>query len=276
MNRFTLPVVVVGTASLLVAQSASAALLYNFDASDGYVTADRPLRNAGGTDYTVGDGRAFSTDAMQPGSGYTGPVFSGGFYMQTNAVNVDIATAVIKNNSNGGDPIQMVLGSTNNASAFNALVLTDVTASVLDATSSVRLRAIRTDAQGVPVASARLVFGSGGSFYASTSTILSLPKSNEAMGDVTLNFAGLDALSFNTYDPTSSLAYGGAASTFDPTTSSWDYVGVLINYTNTGTNRSNLGIQLHQLTVNATPIPEPVSLALLGVGGMLLISRRRR
>ncbi len=258
----------------LFASSADAVVVVDYDAADNPVTSTQPLRLADGTtSFTSGSSRAFSTNAMQPGSGYTGPAFHGGFAIATGGASMDLAQ--VANNSNGGDPIQFSM-SNNANSSLNALVLADVTSSVFDSSSTIVLRAIRNDSQGTFSATIRLVFGVGSTYYASSTTVMTVNANNAGMSTLTLNFAQLDALTFDAYSPGTSLAYvGGSPASFDPTVDAWNSIGVLIRNANSGgSSRNNTGVELHQFTVDA--IPEPASLALLGLGGLLMLGRGRR
>ena len=76
----------------------------------------------------------------------------------------------------------------------------------------------------------------------------------------TLDATALDALTFNSYDPATSLVYTSDPSSFDPFTDSWDAAGVLLDYGFGGNSDRNTAAEFHQLTVDAALIPEPSSL----------------
>lgn len=273
-HRTTTAAVTAGVAMFCLASVTEAAVVFDYDSADGYITSAQPLRNADGTDFTGGTGRLFSTNAMQPASGYTGPAFFGGFRIDSGTTNLNAVNVV--DNSHGGDPIDFSYANGINNARFDAVVFGSVAPSTFDASSSVTIAAIRTSNQGVPTASARLVLGLGANYYAaSTNALDSIGK--DSIASVTLDGTALAALTWQVYDPATDIAYdsGAAVAAFDPFVNSFDSVGVLLKYDYTGgANRNDLGLELHQLTVDA--VPEPASLALMGLGGLLMLGRGRR
>ncbi len=274
--RLTTKILGIAIVAAGLVQPVSAAVLYDYDATNDYVSGDESLRKIDGTAYTGGDaGRAFSTNAMQPISGYTGPAFFGGFEADAGAANFENAN-VDSSGKVGGDPIHFDMPNNNNV-RFDAVVMGSVGLAQFDATSSVTVGAIRTSSQTNATASARLVFGIGSTYYVSTTEVLS-SIGKDSVDSVTLDNTGLDALSFQVYDPGTAIAYdgGAAGAAFDPFVNNFDSVGVLLKYDRqAGSGRNGLGLQLYQLTVDATVIPEPASMALLGLGGLMMFARKR-
>lgn len=260
--RVAMPAMGLAGAMLLSAPDAEAAVVFDYDIANSPASSVQPLRLADGSDFTSGDSRGFSTEAMHPDQDYSGPALFGGFEA-------------------GADPIQVAQTNSNGSIRFsrnqehfslNALIMGDAGTASFDANSEVVVAGKL--AAGFGGANVRLAFGSGGDYYLSDSTIQSWGSTSSS---VTLDAATLQALSFDTYDPSSGLAAGaGSSSPFDPFSDVWDSVGVLINYNYSmaNTSRNNLGVEFEQLTVTA--VPEPASLALVGAGGLLMLVRRRK
>lgn len=261
-------------AAALSVGSASAAIVFDFDASDGYVAGNQALRNADGTNFAGGSGRAFSTNDMHPASGYTGPAFFGGFMVDGGSDGFGSVT--VANNVDSADPILFSPNGGTNNLAYRAVIMGAVgtvsnPAAKFDSSSSVIVGSDRGSFGGGTLS---LVFRSGSDYFISSTSVQTMPTSP---GTVTLDSAALDALSFDTYDPATSLTPSGSASTFDPFVNAWDAVGVHVRFNYNATSiRTNVVSSVHDLTVDATLVPEPASMALIGLGGAMLLGRRRR
>jgi hypothetical protein len=264
MSTKSMSVLAIVTSVLVGVHAAEAAIVFDYDSAQNYATADQPLRMADGSNFTSGSNRAFSIQPLHPVTGYTGPALFGGFVASSGGNLNPIEFAQVGAN----DAIR--ISRSQQHFTVNALFMGDVNTSVFNAESEVIVGGKLTSTFGA--GNVRLVFGSSGTYYASSTTVQTFTSSSAS---VTLNSASLSSLSFNTYDPTTSLAAGGSVSTFNPFVNTWDSVGVLVNFSYTSANltRNNLGFEFEQLTVNA--VPEPASLALLAVGGLVMLTRRR-
>lgn len=249
------------------ATAVQAEVVYSYNATDGYVTTEQPLRLADGTDFTSGSERPFSTNPMQPPMpAYTGPAFFGGF---VNNADDDLTRVEV---DNGGSSDTIDFGVRGNNVGWDAFIIGETTMDVVfDSTSSVVLANNRG---GFGALGVRLVLRDTSGGYFISDTLLQELTSGGVTTD-TFNATALDALTFSSYDPATSLAYVSNPSGFDPFVTSWDAVGVLLDYAFAAAGDRNTGVEFHQLTVDAV-IPEPSSFVLSMLGLACLAMRSRR
>jgi hypothetical protein len=223
-------------------------VVYNYDGfNNSYSTntTNPNLKLANGTsDFTTNSTRAFSTNAMHPGSNYTGPAFYGGYTVDTPSGNgfqyVRIESDQLVNNATG-DLIRFTQNYTTAAINNECLFMGDLSAaSAFDGTSSVTVRIVRD------TGNMRLVLRSGGNYYVSDQSV-ALGNGNNFPAQ-TFNLA---TLTYSLYSPGTDLDYASNPSSYNPFNTAFDAAGVLINRTGTATTNTYLG----QFTVDAEPAP---------------------
>ncbi|MEM6551201.1 MAG: PEP-CTERM sorting domain-containing protein [Planctomycetota bacterium] len=280
--------------ALLTAQHASAALVVNFG-SNAYV--DDPgsgnlnvaLQSSQGVFVDVGSPTTVSPDPSSTAYNGDGPGadnsrFYGGYGLFGGG-NRFLGTSVITANPGSvSDTIRIQAGNSNNGQPNDLVFLQlfdnddflnggDNSFVSLDSTSSFSAAASGNNNSGTR--ELRFVVKQGGSFYVSNDFTYNNPNFNLP------GTQDFDDLSWFEYDPASSLLYTSGTAEFTGTFDDVEALGVYVTAGRPGTGTGAGGLlRLHyrSFSVNATltPIPEPGSLALLGLAGLALLPRRRR
>ncbi len=276
-TKYTVPAL--GLVSLLTAAFLQADVVFSFGLSDSYVTSNQNL--TGGNDVT-----AISGSVISPTSNYTGPAFIGGRDLTggtagTWAINESTGDA----NSNGNhDSISASVNSANGEAQYLFFAFEQdqfesgfSSGNIgLDASSTFTITARRTGGQdsGVETAGLRWVIRENGTYYASELNNGASFSGGIDQPQNTITQTNPTALSWYQYDPESNVALSSEVAA-SPGFSQVDAFGVYyVNTRATGSNFLNLNIT--QLELNATAIPEPGTLSLLLLSGIALALARRR
>jgi hypothetical protein len=264
-----LPVPALGLLALILSPAlAPAAVVFSYDGfNNNYTdTSAVALIDSAGTAYAQGSSatsnRPFSTTPMISSTNYTGPIFFGGFGSDNAGSGLQFAR--LQNNqavSNvTGDLLRFSEAS--GTLDYEVVFMGATTPAVFDGTSSVTMRVNRN------VGEMRLILRSGGNYFISNQAVAM--NNDNLMPQQSFNLA---ALTYSSYNPTADLDYVSSPSTYNPTITAFDAVGLYISRSG-----SNQITYIGAFTVNATPVPEPGAgmLGLLGAAFLAPTLRRRK
>ncbi|RRJ97474.1 PEP-CTERM sorting domain-containing protein [Opitutaceae bacterium TAV4] len=276
---------------------ASADPVFSFGPTQSYVEADTEFaRNSTLTGDSPGPYtylNAFSdTNPLSPTSGYSGPVFYGGYIFTSSSVQGSNPTRLVVNNSstiNNNDALRIYAyrgsgwaGSTLGFASVYLFKQADFVAPYNTGTFSpdgfsVTYRASGPDSAFVPTG--RWVVQIGDTYYVSQATITA---AYNTVSTVSLSGTAFSSTQWAAYNPTTSLNFNQSAAVFSPLDlSSVTGVGIYFEqdaYLGTAaTSGGLLAISAFSVTGTVTPVPEPATLALLfGLIALGAIASKRR
>ncbi|AHF91632.1 hypothetical protein OPIT5_16855 [Opitutaceae bacterium TAV5] len=297
-TRHSVPLLAIAATGILglAALPASADTVFSFGPTTSYVDADTTFaRTATRTGVSPGPYtylNAFSdTNPLSPSSGYSGPVFYGGYAFTSSSVQGSTPAGTILNNWSllGSNDVLRIYANVSTGWAGSTLGFASVylfkqadfaapwnTGSFNPDGFSVTYRASGADGAFVPTG--RWLVQVGASYYVSEATITA---AHNTISTVSLSGAALGSTRWAAYDPATSLNFDQSTASFTAIElTAVTAVGLYFEqdaYLGTSaTSGGLLALSAFSVTGTVTPIPEPSTLALCaGLLSLAALAGRR-